>query len=136
VDQSGVLETFGNLDLGIEVQTPEERYSNAPLEFTAFHSAHFLLVICADGTNYISPESKYRQAYAIARLDENMPDDFLWRPERLAAIGATTHEDFETLGTRHRGPIFSDTIERLISGDLDRHRVYRAARSCRYPFMI
>jgi hypothetical protein len=115
-DQEGVLSALALLQSralpGVTVHVPEQRYTSYPLRFSAFHSAHFLLQVAADGVNYASPESKYHSSCLIADLNEYLEDDFLWRSERLAAINALNSTNYRFAGTRHRGAMFSDFIER------------------------
>lgn len=140
-DQEGVLDALAALrertPPGVEVHVPEERYSRYPLEFSAFHSAHFLMQVGADGVNYASPEAKYQKSCALADLNAYMGDDFLWRPERLAAINALSSDAYGFGGTRHRGAMFSDFIERLKLAEPEQTAVAETAREqdFRYPHL-
>jgi hypothetical protein len=115
-NQDGVLETVAELErsapAGVRVQIPKERYTRYSLVFSAFHSSHFLMQVGADGINYCAPEAKYQPSCAIADLNQNLEDGFLWRPERLAAIAALNSDRYTFAGTRHRGSMFSDFLER------------------------
>ena len=120
-DQTGVLDALQDVQrqapTGMDVYVAEQRYSRYPLAFRKFHAAHFLLQVSSDGINYASPESKLHPTCAIADLNEYMEDDFLWRPERLAKIAALDSETYGFAGTRHRGAMFSDFLERYLRGD-------------------
>jgi MoaA/NifB/PqqE/SkfB family radical SAM enzyme len=119
-DQEGVLESIAKFREterpGVEVYVPEQRYTRYPLRFSRFHAAHFLLQISADGVNYASPEAKYQPSCAILDLNEYMGDDFLWHPARQAAIRNLTSDVYAFAGTRHRGSMFSDFLERYSQG--------------------
>ena len=120
-DQHGVLDALRDVQRtrppGMDVYIAEQRYTSYPLRFSRFHAAHFLLQVGSDGINYASPESKLDAASAIADLNEYLGDDFLWRPSRLAAIAALDSEAYTFAGTRHRGAMFSDFLERCLRGD-------------------
>jgi len=119
-NQEGVLEALEALQQGAgsgaRIHVPVERYSRYPLYFSAFHAAHFLIQIGADGVNYASPESKYHPSCALADLHGYRGDDFLWRPRRIAAIEALNSDRYRFAGTRHRGAMFSDFLEGYIRG--------------------
>jgi hypothetical protein len=131
-DQDGVLEAVADLrqtaPAGMGVFIPEQRYTRYPLQFSAFHSSHFLVQIGADGINYASPEAKYQANCALANLHEYMGDDFLWRPERLAAIRALNSDKYHFAGTRHRGAMFSDFIESCVQGKVESVKTIHTAR--------
>lgn len=131
-NQEGVLEAVQALQRsaapGVGVFIPEQRYSRYPLRFSAFHAAHFLIQIGADGVNYASPEAKYQPSCALANLHEYLGDDFLWRPERIAAIQALNSERYHFAGTRHRGAMFSDFLEGYIRGNAESVATVHAAR--------
>ncbi len=48
--------------------TSSDRYVDTGLSFDGYHAAHFLLVVGADGMNYLGAEVKYQPQYAIADL--------------------------------------------------------------------
>lgn len=140
-NQEGVLEVLMSLQdgglPGVEVHVPEQRYSSYPLSFSAFHSAHFLLQLGADGVNYAAPESKYQRSCALADLNEYLEDDFLWRPPRLSAIDALNSQAYHFAGTRHRGAMFSDFIERYAKGETAPMTAVTTAteQDFRYPYL-
>jgi hypothetical protein len=117
-DQSGVLEAIEDLKnvapKGSNIQVPYERYSTAPLFFKRLHGAHFLIQVGADGVNYAGPECKYRQDYALLDLNEYVKEDFLWHPQRIERLEKMNSANYKCIGTKHRPPIFSDYVERLI----------------------
>ena len=130
--QEGVLEAVAALEadasMGVRVQIPKQRYTSYPLRFSAFHSAHFLMQVGADGLNYCAPEAKYQPDCAIADLNQHLDDGFLWRRERLDAIAARDYERYGFAGTRHRGSMFSDFLERCVQRDPAATATLRAAR--------
>jgi hypothetical protein len=93
-----------------------KRYARDPLRFSAYHAAHFLLVIGADGRNYLAPEVKYQARHVIADAARDRIERFLWDPKRLSAIQSTKSAAYPALFSRHRGELYSDFIERLLSG--------------------
>jgi hypothetical protein len=119
-DQTGVLEAIAELTdaapADADIQVPYERYSAEPLHFEKLHGSHFLLQVGADGVNYAGPESKYEEDMALLDLNEYLEDDFLWHPQRTERLDRISSENYRFVGTRHRPPIFSDHIQRLISG--------------------
>jgi len=131
-NQEGVLEALAalqsELSAGTEVHIPVQRYSRYPLYFSAFHAAHFLLQIGANGVNYAAPESKYQPSCVLANLNEYLEDDFLWRPERLAAINSLSSDKYSFAGTRHRGAMFSDFLERYKRGEAEPLSVVKRTR--------
>ena len=96
------------------IQVPTERYSNEPLYFDKLHGAHFLIEVGADGMNYTGPECKYEKSAELLDLNEYLEDDFLWHPQRLARIKQLDSDHYDSIGTRHRPPMFSDHIQKLI----------------------
>jgi len=117
-DQSGVLEAIEDLrkvaPKGSNIQVPYERYSKDPLSFKRLHGAHFLIQVGADGINYAGPECKYREDYALLDLNDHMEENFLWHPQRIERLEKMNSNNYKVIGTKHRPPIFSDYIERLI----------------------
>ena len=120
-NQEGVLETIekcrrnqGN-NFGTHVFL--ERYEPVQVYFNGYHGAHFLLVVGADGLNYLGAEVKYRKEFVIARPEEERSGNFLWHPERLNRIRRVMSEKYAAVDSLHRGILYSDTIERLIGNE-------------------
>ncbi len=117
-DQTGVLEAIEKFreeaPHNANIQVPYERYSLEPLHFNKLHGAHFLIQVGADGWNYAGPECKYEKDYRLLNLNEYMEDDFLWHPQRLNALNKMNSHNYRAIGTKHRPPIFSDHIEKII----------------------
>jgi len=117
-DQTGVLETIAKLreiaPRNSNIQVPLERYDKKPLYFKKMHGSHFLIEVGADGINYIGPECKYEKDVELLNLNDYLEDDFLWHPQRLKRINETHSDNYRYIGTRHRPPMFSDYIEKLI----------------------
>jgi len=47
-------------------------------------------------------------------LSEEMEDDFLWDPRRLEKLASMNSTNYRPIGTKHRPPIFSDYIEKVM----------------------
>ena len=140
-NQEGVLEAVAAFEAsvgpGVKVQIPKERYSRYPLRFSAFHSAHFLMQVGSDGVNYCAPEAKYQPSCAIANLNECLDDGFLWRRERLDAIATLNSDRYAFAGTRHRGSMFSDFLERCAQAEAGPLAAFRnsAEKDFLYPHL-
>lgn len=121
VSQARVLEGLNawraRLSNGFEAYVAEERYSDAPLSFEAYHGAHFLLVIGADGMNYLGAEVKYQQKFAIADVAGAWREDFLRDPARLSRIASVNSRNYTAIGSRHRGALYSHVLERRRFGE-------------------
>jgi len=120
VDQSGVLENIeqykrGNFDF--PVFTYADRYVERGISFSSYHAAHFLLVVGADGMNYLGAEVKYHPQFVVADLN-NWDDDFLWRQERLRRIQSVNSGTYSALASRHRGVMYNHVIQNLIDQDV------------------
>jgi hypothetical protein len=118
-DQTGVLSAIENLrknaPASANIQVPFERYSQEPLHFEKLHGAYFLIQVGADGVNYAGPECKYDKDSELLDLNEYPQDDFLWHPRRLKRMDELNSDNYTFIGTRHRPPIFSDYIQKLIA---------------------
>lgn len=142
VAQDGVIAEVERLQATLsnhfEVHLPIDRYVDDPLGFAEYHSAHFLLIVGADGKNYLGPEVKYQPRHEVADFRAGWDDDVLWRPERLARLRATASGGYPALGSRHRSVLYCDFIERL----RDERQDARAARSAarqrpfRFPHIL
>jgi len=58
-----------------------------------------------------------------------MKDDFLWHRQRIERLNEINSGNYRFIGTKHRPPMFSDYIQRII----DLGRDSREARSLREP---
>jgi diphthamide synthase subunit DPH2 len=85
------------------------------VDFSAYHAAHFLLVIGADGVNYLGAEVKYHPQYAIIDLSSQWTDDFLGQEERLKRIKTITSQTYPAVASRHRGVLYNHLIQDLIN---------------------
>ena len=125
-DQTGVLDAIENLKRiappDANIQVPVDRYSEKPLFFEKLHGAHFLIQIGADGINYAGPECKYDKNAELLNLNEYLEDDFLWHPQRLKRLEELNSNNYNFIGTKHRPPMFSDYIQKLIQLRNDKHK--------------
>ena len=123
VDQSNVLETVSEYrkqrQSGFEAFISQFRYASTEIQFDGYHSAHFMLVVGADGVNYLGAEVKYQSRFAIADVAGEWRSDFLQAPERLAKIHAVNSRTYSALNSRHRGVLYNDNIEKLKNGNLN-----------------
>ncbi len=117
-DQTGVLEAIEMLKEAApknsNIQVPVDRYSKKPLYFEKLHGAYFLIQVGADGVNYAGPECKYEKDAALLNLNHYMEDDFLWHPQRIEILNGINSHNYRCIGTKHRPPMFSDYIQRII----------------------
>lgn len=117
-DQTGVLDAINKFKTSApdnaNIQVPTERYGKNPLSFEKLHGAHFLIQIGADGINYLGPECKYEKDAELLDLNDYLEDDFLWHPQRLKRLNEASSDNYSYIGTRHRPPIFSDYIQKII----------------------
>jgi hypothetical protein len=118
-DQDGVLAAVDAIAAaqsnGFRVGLCRERYASKELHFSSYHAAHFLLVVGADGCNYLAPEVKYQSPHMIADL-AGRPEDFLGARERLERIRAVRSDEYPARGSRHRGILYCDWIEGVLAG--------------------
>ena len=73
-----------------------------------------MIQVGANGVNYAGPECKYEEDFALLDLNEYMEDDFLWHRQRTERLNAIRSDDYRFIGTKHRPPMFSDYIQRII----------------------
>ncbi len=120
LDQAGVVESVTEYQArdanGFGIFIASGRYGHGQVAFDGYHSAHFLLVIGADGVNYLGAEVKYQDRYALADVAGDWRTDFLHRPERLEKIRSIDSRSYTALSSRHRGVLYSDLIERMKGG--------------------
>jgi MoaA/NifB/PqqE/SkfB family radical SAM enzyme len=120
-DQEGVVQALVSLqqemrpDFGIHYCP--QRYETSPLTFDEYYAAHFLLVIGADGKNYLGTEVKYHPQYVLADLSGgNWRDDFLWQAGRLERTRAFNHRNYPPLGGRHRAVLYNHYVQQVLDG--------------------
>ena len=142
VDQSRVLAKIRECQEaqsnGFQVFTFPDRYVERKIDFSGYHAAHFLLVVGADGVNYLGAEVKYHPQYAIADLAKNWTDDFLWQRERLKRIESVSSRTYPAVGSRHRGVLYNDLIQDLINRgqtSLDEASAAKGA-TCIFPHVL
>ncbi len=120
VSQEGVVEMIETLQRSarndFRVLTCADRYVENNVEFHGYHAAHFLLVVGADGINYLGAEVKYQPRFALSDLTASWRPGFLWDEKRLAGIREIESSSYPPLGSRHRGVLYSDLLEDLIAG--------------------
>ena len=54
-------------------------------------------------------------------LNEDMEDDFLWDPRRLEKLDSINSDNYRPIGTKHRPPIFSDYIEKVMDNEEEKN---------------
>lgn len=117
---------------GLSIHVLEDRYSKIAVRFSAYHAAHFILVLAADGCVYLATEAKYQPRYRLWNLAEDWRDDFIEQPRFLAGIAAVASETFAPGGSRNRGLLYSSLLQRLRDGTLDPE----AAAGTPGPFLL
>jgi organic radical activating enzyme len=121
VEQEGVLAKIKECQMkhvdGFRVFVSQHRYKGVGVDFDGYHAAHFLLVVGADGVNYLGAEVKYQPQHAIANVANRWQRDFLWQRERLRRIKSVSSQTYPALGSRHRGVLYNGFIERLKRGE-------------------
>jgi MoaA/NifB/PqqE/SkfB family radical SAM enzyme len=139
-EQEGVLDEISRLreefSGRIEIDVSGQRYQDFPLHFSAYHAAHFLMIVGADRKNYLGAEVKYQPGFVIADLGKGLADGFLWEAPRLERIAAYGHGNYQALGSRHRGVLYNDFIERLKRRDPGAERILAAPPVFQYPNIL
>lgn len=142
VDQAGVPARINACRAaesnGFQVFTCQDRYVESAIDFAGYHAAHFLLVIGADGVNYLGAEVKYHPQYAVADLTEKWDDDFLRRRDRLERIAAIRSRTYPAVASRHRSILYNQVIQDLINrGDQSLNGAFAAsAASHVFPHIL
>lgn len=98
---------------GFAVHYLKQRFSSGPLVFNGYHAAHFVMVVGADGDNYLSSETKYQPRYRIAAAADYARGDLFSDPPRRAAIAAVRSSDYPAGGGRNRGVFYSQVLEEI-----------------------
>jgi organic radical activating enzyme len=104
---------------GFAVHYLAERFSDNPVAFQGYHAAHFIMVVGADGDNYLSSETKYQPRYRIAPAAAYADDDFFRSKGRLKKIAAVHSAAYPAGGSRNRGILYNQVLETAMrrSGD-------------------
>ncbi len=118
MDQTGVPAVLRSLvrssteEFGIHYL--EARYDDIRPAFSGYHAAHFLMVVGADGKNYLGAEVKYQDRFAIADVLGKVRPGFLQDPDRLNRIAAVQGAEYTAAAGLHRGVLYSHYIEQLL----------------------
>ncbi len=133
-----IRETQESSSDGFQVFTLPDRYVEQSVDFSGYHAAHFLLVIGADGINYLGAEVKYHPQYAITDLSSEWNDDFLWKKDRLKRIETVTGQTYQAVASRHRGVLYNHLIQGMIdssSKSVDPASTSRGV-ACMFPHIL
>lgn len=139
-EQTGVLDEITRLreefSGRIEIEVSTQRYQDFPLNFSSYHAAHFMLVVGADRKNYVGAEVKYHPDFVTADLGDGFGAGFLWEPSRLQRIAAQDSAHYLALGSRHRGVLYNNYIERLKQRDPDAERILASPPQYRFRHIL
>ena len=105
---------------GFTVHYLAQRFSACPAAFQGYHAAHFVMVVGADGDNYLSSETKYQPRYRIAAEADYAHENFFSDPGRRARIAAIHSIGYPAGGGRNRGVLYSQVLEKARHGKSDR----------------
>lgn len=108
-----------NQSPGFMVHYLAQRFSASPVVFQGYHAAHFVMVVGADGDNYLSSETKYQPRYRIAAEADYGHENFFSDPGRLARIAAIHSTNYPAGGGRNRGVLYSQVLEEARHGKSD-----------------
>jgi MoaA/NifB/PqqE/SkfB family radical SAM enzyme len=134
-DEVRRLQARGNGDF--QVFLLADRYDTTPVEFEGYHAAHFLMVVGADGRNYLAPEVKYQPGHVIGDLSGGPRDGFLWERERMKRIADVRSQTYPAIRSRHRGVLYSGFLEGLKRGDpAEAQRLAEASRGFVFPHIL
>jgi len=138
--QAGVLREITRLQdqyLGrLEIDVSVQRYQDFRLDFSAYHAAHFMMVLGADRRNYLAAEVKYHPDFVIAELGDDPGDGFLWETERVRRIASYASAEYRAIGSRHRGVLYNDFIERLLRKDAQALSVLESNPRFSFPHIL
>lgn len=141
-DQVGVVEEIARLRTrlsnGFEILVCPERYATGDVCFDEYYAAHFLLVVGADGKNYLSTEGKYQPDRVIWDLGQEWRDDFLWRDARAARIRQAGSRNYPGVGGRHRGVLYNGLVQDIKDGrqQIDALARRLALQPVRFPHVL
>lgn len=135
VSQTGVMDEIlrikqSNNGQNFGVYISDKRYMDTPITFIGYHAAHFLMVVGADGKNYLGAEVKYQPDFNICDIHATGIGRFLRSSERLQKIASVRSDTYSALLSRHRGVLYNDLIEKM---ELER---IPPARQYRFPHIL
>ncbi len=140
IDQSNVeneIKRLQNKYSGkVNIYYPKDRYSKEEINFSGYHGSHFLMVVGADGKNYLGAETKYDPSMVIADLKKNLEEGFLWKDERINKISSIVSHSFKAIRSRHRGSLYSDLIDKMKNGDEYFSQNFKKQKVFKYPFIL
>lgn len=140
IEQQTVLERISECSMkfndDFDVYFLDDRYGSEEINFNSYHSAHFILVMGADGINYVGTEAKYQDQYALWDLKNNWKDDFIWDTERLDMISSLSSKNYLPKGSKNRGVLYNTLIERMISNSYSESENVPALDSIYLPNII
>lgn len=116
----------------------QDRYKDTSLEFNGYHAANFLLVIGADGLNYLAPEVKYQPQHVLTDVANDWKNNFLWSKRRIKKIQMVRSSSYPALKSRHRGVLYNDFIEKIRTNRLSRaeESLLQSPRKFRFPHIL
>jgi hypothetical protein len=88
-----------------------QRFSAESLVFSGYHAAHFIMVVGADGGNYLSSETKYQSPFLIGSEAGYADDGYFRRSARSDRIASFHSHDYPAGGSRNRGVIYNHVLE-------------------------
>jgi hypothetical protein len=135
VDQGSVVEEIESQQKKyknkFDIFYSPDRYTHSEIKFDEYHGAHYLMIVGADAKNYLGAEVKYQHQHIIADLSEGLKDGFLWEENRLNNILSAKSGTYPAIGSRHRGTLYSDFIqkvknnEKIAMSSMDRNMDFR-----------
>lgn len=137
LDQDGVvssLECSNEQPDGFQIFYFPHRYQRGTLQFSSYHSGHFLMVLGADSNFYLGTETKYNPKHIIGHVDENWRLDDLFNDARLQALNTMGSHSYFPIGGRHRGCLYNDLIERLVRKELSLETLNLRAKGLQLKF--
>lgn len=91
-----------------------DRFRHDDIRFSAYHSAHFIMVLAADGRRYLATEVKYRPAYELGVLGRDSPEDLVFGRAVARAISGVSSTGYPGIGGRNRGLLYNSLLEDLL----------------------
>jgi len=117
IDQDRIVEGIENLQENhknkFDIYYSQDRYTQSEIKFDGYHGAFYLMIVGADAKNYLGAEVKYQSPHIIADLSKELKEDFLWKEDRLNNVLSVKSDTYPAIGSRHRGALYSDLIEKI-----------------------